>query len=243
MIVLYPLSSVVYSTANYFKNRNYRNLIIEYEYIKKIIYVLFPFFVLYIISVLLGQPRFPFPYPVDNSNEAANNIRLIADAFLYFKIAALFAVTSALLKIILLLAKKNFQFYFAKACFNLSSEKQYNKVDKMRYFLRGLYFYNKYLNRNLGLQISRLEDICYNIMIKSEDDNREINSVCQAFESSDKLHPIKHFSRYQKENSEPFLIKDSPGERIQQWITILGTLVSILSGILGIIILIPSFPK
>ena len=212
MVILYPLFSVVYSTANEFKNIRYWNLIIEYEYTKKIIYVLFPFFVIYFISVVLKQPFFPFP--TDS---------LVAIPFLYLKIASLFAVTSALLKITLLLANKNFGFYFAKASFNLSSKKIYNKVDKTpQYFLKGLHFYNRYLKRNLGLQINHPEDIWFNIMVKSEDSNKEIDSVCQAFGSSDKLHPIKQFLRHQKENSELFLTKESPSERIQAWITISG---------------------
>jgi len=224
MVILYPLFSVLYSAPNEFKNKRYWNLIIDYEYTKKIIYVLFPFFVIYIISLVLNQ--FTFPFPTDS---------LVAMLFLYFKIFSTFAVTSALLKIALLLANKNFGFYLAKASFNLSSKKVCSEVDKApQYFLKGLSFYNRYLKRNLGFQINHPEDIWFNIMVKSEDSNKEIDLVYQAFESSDKLHPIKQFLRYQKENSELFLTKESPSERIQAWITISSTLVSILSGIIGI---------
>jgi len=229
MVILYPLFSVVYTTANEFKNIRYWNLLIDYEYTKKIIYVLFPFFVIYIISLVLNQPTFPFP--ADS---------LFAIPFLYFKIASLLAVTSALLKIALLLVNKNFGFYFAKASINLSSNKMNNKVDKTpQYFLKGLYFYNRYLKRILGLQINHPEDIWFSIMVKSEDSNKEIDLVCQAFDSSDKMRPIKQFLRHQKENSELSLTKESPSERIQAWVTFSGTLVSIVSGIIGIYPILP----
>jgi len=244
MLLLYPLSSVVELKEDRLTNEDCKKLVSEYEYVKKIIYILLPFFLLYIISFLSGNLLFDFAGPQDTGSETANTITVIAQAFLYFSIASLFAVTSALLRVILLLAKKNFQFYLAKGCFDISFEKEDNKVDRVKYLLKGLYFYNKYLKRNLGLQINDLENICYNIIVKILHDSEGKSSVYQAFKSGDGLDPIEHLSGYQKEKNKPFMVKNSLVERIKQWIGILSTLVSILGGLFGIaVMLIPSFPK
>jgi hypothetical protein len=248
MLLLYPLSSVVCLNENRLNKEGcYKKLVTEYEFAKKIIYILLPFFLLYIISLLSGKLLFDFANPQDTISQTANTLLILAQAFLYFSIASLFAVTSALLRTMFLLASKNFHFYLARGCLDISKKlnkegdkKPDNETEKMKYILKGLYFYNKYLKRNLGLQINRLENTFYNIMVESKVDREEKSSIYHVFEVKDKLYAIRHFSQYRKESSEPFLVKNVAIERIKEWSGILATLVSIMTGLYGIIVSLSS---
>lgn len=51
MLVIYPIYPYVFS-KKYFSKRDPQSAIIEYELLKKIVYVLFPFFVLYALLYL-----------------------------------------------------------------------------------------------------------------------------------------------------------------------------------------------
>ena len=96
-------------------------------------------------------------------------------------------VGSALLKIIFLNARKEFRFYFAKTSFRVISKKV-DEVEKMRYVIKGLNSYNKYLRRNLGLQINDLKRIYSRIISDPAlDKNHSIEKLFAAFENNDKL--------------------------------------------------------
>jgi len=67
-------------------------------------------------------------------------------------------VVGAFLKILFAIGKPEFRLYYAMGCFRIIQRKE-NEVEKMKYMIRGLNSYNKYLKRCSNLQINDLSKI------------------------------------------------------------------------------------
>ena len=83
---------------------------------------------------------------------------MLASLFITTMGVIFFVVGSALLRIILLNSNRSFTFYLARISFGAISEVQ-DDVEKLRYLITGLNSYNKFIRRNLGLQIGNLKMI------------------------------------------------------------------------------------
>jgi hypothetical protein len=96
-------------------------------------------------------------------------------------------VPGGLLWIILRVVRKEFRFYFAKACFIIISKEE-DDYRKIKYLLMGLNSYNKYLRRKLGLEIKDIEKI-YSKFVYAETTEKQkiIKSVCESVEVGDRL--------------------------------------------------------
>jgi hypothetical protein len=60
---------------------------------------------------------------------------------------------SIVIKLLLEQGRKKFKLYYAKGCFRIASKETTDEIDKARYFMIGLAWYNKYLKKNINLQI------------------------------------------------------------------------------------------
>jgi hypothetical protein len=153
-------------------------------------------------------------------------------------------VGSALLKIIMLNSRKEFRFYFAKTSFRVISKEEDN-VEKMRYVIRGLNSYNKYLRRNLGLQISDIKRIYSKIISDPTLDKfTSIDKLSMAFEDNDKLKAVTCLSELLGvKDSDQFLTKEPIGKKLEGFVALLGTMVSTFAAIIGVLTIfkIPGF--
>ena len=147
-----------------------------------------------------------------------------------------FIVGSALLKIILLIARKEFRFYFAKVLFRAISKKE-DEAEKIRYLVRALNSYNKYIRRSLGLEINDLKKVYSKILSDPTlDKNNSIKELSIAFEDSDKFKTIKCLSGLLNvTDTEHFLAKEPVGKKLEDWATMLGTMVSTVAAIIGVL--------
>jgi hypothetical protein len=195
------------------------------------LYFHFSFFALALIIV----PR------VTKENPLVIVTRLIAEPTLSSLFFTSMSVTflivgSALLKIIVLNARKEFRFYFAKASFKVISKKEDN-VERIRYVIKGLNSYNKYLRRNLGLQIRDLKKIYSKIISDPTlDKYNPIEKLSIAFEDNNKLRTVKYLSELLGvTDTDQFLTKEPIGKKLEGFAALLGTMVSTFAAIIGVL--------
>ena len=74
---------------------------------------------------------------------------IISSLFVTIIGVTFFIVGFILLKIILLMSRKEFRFYFARVLFRLISKKE-DEAEKIKYLVKALNLYNKYIRRSLG---------------------------------------------------------------------------------------------
>lgn len=231
MLIVYPLYPLITSLNKHFSKRNPRIAIFEYDFIRKIAYALFPFFILSVAFIVV--PRMIQENPLSIIIIFLGDPVLIS---LFFSImgAILFIVGSALLRIILLNRTKDFNYYFANMIFKIIIEEKDN-AERMRYLIRGLSSYNKYVRKILGLQINDIKKIYSKVISDPEMEIcKLIRDLSMAFEDNDKLKLIKYLIRFMKiTDSEQFLVKESIGKKLVDWGGILGTLASTIAAILG----------
>jgi len=101
-------------------------------------------------------------------------------------------------------------------------------VERVKYLIEGLSFYNKYIRRTLRLQINDPKIIySYIIADATVDKNRSIKELSQAFEDNDKLKPLRCLpGLFNVTDPEHFLVKESIQKKWEEWIAIVGALGS-----------------
>jgi hypothetical protein len=101
----------------------------------------------------------------------------------FLGISLLYVVPGGLLWIILHAVRKEFRFYFAKACFLIMSKGK-DDYKKIKYFLMGLNSYNRYLRRKLRLEVEDIRKIYSKFVFAETAEKQEIiKSVCESVEA------------------------------------------------------------
>lgn len=233
MLVVYPVYPFILSIEKYITKRNPKDTIREYEFLKKITYFLFPFFIFAVAFIISTR--------ISTENPLSSVVEFLGDPTLVLlfitTIGVIFLVVgSALIRIILLNTNKYFRFYLAKISFR-ALIKERDHVERMRYLIKGLNYYNKYIRRNLGLQINDLKTIYSKIVSDpSIEKSRSIREISVAFEDDDKLKPLKCLTGLLGvTDTGHFLVKESIGKKITDWAGILGTLASTIVAVYGAI--------
>ena len=217
----------------YFKTREYQKGIDEFEYIKKILLVVIPI----LVAVLL---LYYFIYLKENIPANLKQIPLSnpIPLFLYFILLppVSYIVVGGFLRIVLLIVRKDFRFYFAKGSFNIIPNKE--EFEQMRYLRLGLDSYNKYLRRRLKYQIS--DNIIKQFYFKyiratTQERNEMINSLLQAFEDG-RTKPVTCISMIMKiPETEEFLTQETVGQKLKVIGTFLAATIPILISLIEFI--------
>ncbi len=221
IILIYSLLPATLSAKKHFKIRTFEKYVIEFGFLKKSMYIGIP--LLIAIYTYVGVYSAPYnPENPDYSYTLLGGLLLI--------------VGSTFLRIISNISQTNFRFYYARGCFHLMS-KETDETNKMNYFIMALNSYNKYLKRNLKLHISNINNIYSKIISDSIVDKYElIKSISTAFESNDKLKPIKYISAFlDAKNTEQFLTKEPLGDKIKEWGTFLAVIIPIMISIIQLL--------
>jgi hypothetical protein len=229
MLLIYPIYPAIFPTEDYFRKVGNCNAIFEYKMLKKTVYVLVPFFVFGLIFLITQR--------IFLQNPLIEMMRFIPSSFIFYLfiiiiVPSFFIVGSALIKILFLISGRQFRYYFAKAYFSMLLKSE-DDVEKMRYLIEVLNSYNKYLRRNLGLQIDDLKKVYSKFLSDSNiNKNIAIEEFSSAFIDSDKLRLITCLSNLLKiENTELFLVREPLRKRLQDWATLIGTVASALAAI------------
>ena len=233
MLLIYPMYPAIFPTQEYFKKIGNCNAVFEYKILKRIVYVLSPFFV-YGLIFLITQRIFLQNPMLEIMNFLPSSF--VFYFFLIIIVPSFFIVGSALIKILYLISRRQFRYYFAKAYFSMLLKGE-DHVEKTRYLVEALNSYNKYLRRNLGLQINDLKRIYSKFLSDpSLNKNIAIEELSSAIKNSDKLRLITSLSNLLKiQDTDLFLVREPLRKRLQDWATLIGTVASALAAIVGAI--------
>jgi hypothetical protein len=136
----YPLK---FRADEYHKKRGLREVVIEYEFVKKILCIEIPLLLIFTLTNFYVQ--------------LVDVFRTDLLLFVYVAQMALqYSVTAGILWLLLQMARKEFRYYMARAYIKCIPD-NYDDVRKLRWLIMALNSYNKYLLRNLKLQIDNLK--------------------------------------------------------------------------------------
>jgi hypothetical protein len=126
---------------SYFQKGTFAKAVLEYDYIKKILYITIPIIVfLIIISVLY------FGVGIIVQSEGI---------FITALTGLTYIAITAFLWLFLYIKRKDFRFYFAKRFFEVMLDKE-DETEKIKYIVSGIESYNKYLRRNLKIELNNI---------------------------------------------------------------------------------------
>ena len=250
---IYGLHPAFVRTEKFFSKRGYENVVLEYEFIKKLLFIII--ILLAIVLIILYSNLFYQNNTLTNNtltnntltnntltnNTLTNNTLTIFDmlkekpslksSLIVFSSILAYIAIAAILRITTQNLKREFRFYFAKACCKIISGKN-DEVEKMKYLFLLLSSYNKYLQRNLKIEINDIKKI-YSIILSKETNQQIeiIRSICASLEG-DRLKLARYLSSLQKIPDSEFYIKES---LFQQLKTVGAFLVAVITIIISII--------
>jgi hypothetical protein len=112
---------------------------------------------------------------------------------------------SILIKLLLKRYRKYFTLYYAKGCFRLVS-KEKMEIDKAKFLQEGLLWYNRFLNKNINLQLSQITRIYSKIITDTPlRTNKDVILLSNSFENDDELFPLRTIATYYPNTVEQVL--------------------------------------
>jgi YVTN family beta-propeller protein len=221
MLFFYPPFPAPYPSKEYFRKRGYHTAVFEYDYVKRILYVAVPLFILATIFAPLIQPQIqPLIRDVTSINL---NVEMQHPAFRFVQGVIFFVVIAGILKIVFAIVRKRFRLYYAKGCFEIiMARKNSSKIDevqRMGFVIKGLNSYNAYLRRHLDLNIPSMGAIYSKIskMPRNKKDET-INQLCKIFTEenleNDSLTPVRYLYKISIEDET----QDKPATAVDQGI-------------------------
>jgi hypothetical protein len=238
MLILYPVYPFIFSIEKHLSKRNPKSALTEYEAQKKIFYALVPLFVFTIALRISSGLVISGIIQDDPLSNLVLSLAEPAQSLLLSILAAiLLAGTSTLIRIILLNRSKYFKFYLARLSFRAMSRVN-DEVERMKYLIGGLGFYNKYIRRALGLEINDLKMIYSKIIADAAVDKKySMKELCSAFEDNDKLRPIRCLTGlFNVEDPAHFLTKEAAGKKLQESVIKALGLASTIAGLLATVL-------
>jgi hypothetical protein len=207
----------------YFKKIGFEHAVSEYQFSKKLFYVVVAISILIIVYSII----FPFtirdiPHLIVGSMALPIFVNLIV---LTIRFGSQYA-------------RKDFDFYWTRAYFVVSSQKEYS-LEKFKYLKMALDTYNRFLERNLKLKIKDIMRIYSMFMLASTEQKFKIrDSIGEALEK-DELELARQLAELSSlQDKEQFLIREPKilNQGIKDILTILiPTIISIVGFVIGIL--------
>ncbi len=236
-LVIFPPFPAPHSTEKYFKIRGFENAVIEYEFVRHILLVaLVMLIIILAFTIILPFVYSLFPPPLNTIlNPEIINKPVVGQEILplhviyYLRFYLFIIVLGAFLKLLFAVAKPEFRLYFAKGCFKIIKRKQ-NEADRMKYLIKGINSYNKYIKRWMNLQMSELTKVYSKISSASQDERGKIiDTLSASFDKgSDNLEPMKILLPFSKLTEEEFLVEQRVREKIKDLYTLLLPVLTIV---------------
>jgi hypothetical protein len=198
---------------NHSEKKALKNLVIEFEFLKKLIYIGIPLLIIFIVIFAYTQPG-------------------TRDLTYFIFPGLILIVGGTLLRIVSNIARRDFRYDYASGCLYLSSTGK-DETAITTYLLQAVDSYDKFLRRILHHQINDISKIYSKILTESETNKHEtIKSISDAFENVDKLKPIRYFSSYLSEKDQlRLLVKVPLAEVIKEWAKFLAVLLPVVISI------------
>jgi hypothetical protein len=210
ILFFYPPYPTPLSMEDYFKERGYKSAVIEYEYVKLILYVAVPLFI--------GLTAIPYFDPLIQQYYSITFETYQGTTFVVAQTVLLFVVLAGILKLIFAVFRKKFRLYFAKGCFIIALEKK-DETAKMSYFIKGLEAYNSYLRRNFDVQINDIKKFISKIWgLPLEERYNAVDEISTVFIKNPSeiytLDPLRQLQKYllygriEEDNSQYFSLEE-----------------------------------
>jgi hypothetical protein len=236
-LVVFPPFPAPHSTEKYFRIRGFENAVLEYEFVRHILLVtLVLLIVILAFTIILPFIHTYFPPPLNTLlNPGILNVRGTGQEVLplhiiyYLRFYLFIIVVGAFLKILFALAKPEFRLYFAIGCFKIIQRKT-DEAEKMRYLIKGLNSYNKYLKRCMNLQMNDLTKIYSKISNAPQEERKKIiESLSDLLErGNNTLEPVRNLLTLSKAPEEEFLTEQPLKQKIKDGYTLLIPVFTII---------------
>jgi hypothetical protein len=175
----------LYSFEKYSQRKGYGNIVIEFEFIKKLTIVSTSLLVISIIFLFI-LPNYFEKNILDYLSEVVGYSGPVPLSFFFILASGpiMYVAITAFLRILTLIAKKDFRFYYAKGCCELIS-KSGDDVQTMKYLSLLFDSYNRYIRRHTKFQIKDINEIYSFIMYEDKEERQKImNSICNSLEDN-----------------------------------------------------------
>jgi sporulation protein YlmC with PRC-barrel domain len=229
--------TAILTTSNIDDSTFSRNVVIEYEYVKKVASIVLPFFIILTAASFVEHDirippllitEYPLTAPVSLATISISEVLSSSWAALFF------VISGVLLRMLFWLGRKEFRYYFARGCAEISQSEygvKLTRVKQIRYMMLALDSYNKYLKRYLGIQIN--DKVYSKVALKFLTDKDELKSISSSFKDNDELHPAEYLSDSQKISLPPeeqFLVKGKESVRqiIIEWGAVAAVVIPLL---------------
>jgi hypothetical protein len=220
VFIFYCIKPIIIPPKKYPKIGRLKNLVIEFEFLKRLLYISFPLFLIFMVI---------FAFTV-------NPVERDVTYFLFPGFTLI--VVGTFLRIMSNIIRKDFRYDHANGCLYLSTASK-DQTTRTTYLLEALNSYDKYLRRIVHHQINGISKIYSKILSDSVNSKDEIiKAISAAFESVDKLEPIKYISTYLGERE--FLTKEPLAEKVKEWAKLLAVLIPIVISIIKLLLQPPS---
>lgn len=184
--------------SGFSQNNYYKNVVIEYWLVKKILFIAIPLFIILTTSSFADQ-RIKMPLgllidiPIYEKSISENYQKEIFYQLLSALWAGLFfTVSGGLLRMLFWLGRKDFRYNFARGCAIISKGHK-DKHFKLEYMMLSLNSYDKFLQRTLRVKINELIYLkIMNVVLNNSD---KINAIDSHFDSIDRLFPATELSK------------------------------------------------
>jgi hypothetical protein len=208
----------------YFKKFKDEDVVSEYQFVRKLVY---PALVISLSLLIIQQFEF---YPFHRNSDLYDEIGVIV-------VVAFFPVLASIPRLVLYF-QKDFDYYLAKAYFNIGSGKK-DGLEKFRYLILMLNAYNEFLNKKLKLAIDALQIQSLIIYAREERKETITRSIKDALEKTDKLELARQLADLPGlSNKEELLVKESSvlNPQFKEVLTtVIPVIISIVGAIVGII--------
>lgn len=209
VVIIYGVYPIIFTAEKYIKQKNCQDIAIEFEFIKKILFIGIP------ILIILTTTDQLFTYLQINGYLISHYLLLYDFSFAILA-SSMAVVIGALLRVSTQIIKKEFRFYLAKGYCIVASKKQEDDLDKIKYLFSSLDSYNKYLLRKMKFGIKNINNIYSDIIYADTKKKDEIiRSICEYF-GGDRLKLAIYLSTlYKIPDTEQFFIKESLVQKLR----------------------------
>jgi hypothetical protein len=221
--IVYGLYPIRTTPEKYLAKRGYENTVMEFEFIKTLLLIAVPIIgITALVNIALSVYYKDLPV-------------YYQDIDLGIYVFAILITIGGFLRIVSQIQKKEFRFYFAKACFIILS-KQEDDYEKIRYFLLGLNSYNKYLRRRLKFEVKDITKVYLKFLYAdTAEKNKIINSLCESVESNDRLRLTRYLSTLSKIPETELFVGESQLQKFKTIGAFLAVVIPIIISIIGLL--------
>jgi hypothetical protein len=216
---------------DFLKNREPEDVFAEFSYIEKIGYVMIPVTIFFVTIDAIGL------YYPNVWKDFLTPFFVVLNADKWHQITlTLILFASPIAVFFIFFFSTSFRFYFAKILF-INAHKNEKKFEKMKYYVRGLKEYNKFLAGNFGFCLDEMKMYSKFLSIDAIDEK----SIISSFDYDNELKPNAHFMTLgndfmtPRRDDDELLVQVKTSKKIKEGIVFVVTILPLVFLVLGLL--------